>query len=482
MASYRSEANSARAAAGSSHAPGTHTRSTSSYAAPASSNAVTAPSASFCVICSLNRLATTAKRRPWAAISPENSATLRGEQVAELRSLRLEIRSVFLRCRRLYSDAIHDTQAISLESDHFARVVRQHANGFQSQIQENLRSNAIVPQIGLETELLVGLDGIRALVLEGIRLEFVEKANAATLLIEVDQHPASRLRDHLHCAIQLPTAVAALRVKDVPGEALRVHPDQHILASSNITEDQRDVLMLIDIVAIPDDAPGSVLQWQPRLGNPMHEPLGAQSIRHQGRHGDERDAVGRRELFEVLPLGHRAIDVHDFANHPGGIESGESCEVHRGLGMSHALQHTTSPRAELVDMPGADQITRHAPRIHRHPNGRGAITRADAGRHAIARGGVNRRRERRAHGLGIHFGLWRKSQVLDALWRQRQANQTAGVEQQEIDHLRRDLFGRADEIALVLAILVIGDQHELAGANVRDRLLDRCKAHDRLPV
>jgi len=54
-------------------------------------------------------------------------------------------------------------------------------------------------------------------------------------------------------------------------------------------------------------------------------------------------------------------------------------------------------------MPGTNQIARHAPRIHRDPNGRGAVARADAGRHAIARGGVNRRRERRAHGLGANI-------------------------------------------------------------------------------
>src|SRR5687768_1414457 len=73
-ASYRSVVSNLRAAAGSSHAPGTHTRSTLSGAAPCRLSASIAPSTSLSVIGSLNRLAMTANRRPDAAGVPLYSA------------------------------------------------------------------------------------------------------------------------------------------------------------------------------------------------------------------------------------------------------------------------------------------------------------------------------------------------------------------------------------------------------------------------
>ena len=42
----------------------------------------------------------------------------------------------------------------------------------------------------------------------------------------------------------------------------------------------------------------------------------------------------------------------------------------------------------------------------------------------------------------------------------------------EIDRLGRDAVGGDGEVALVLAVLVVDDDHELAGADVGDRLLD----------
>jgi hypothetical protein len=46
------------------------------------------------------------------------------------------------------------------------------------------------------------------------------------------------------------------------------------------------------------------------------------------------------------------------------------------------------------------------------------------------------------------------------------------MQRHEIDHLGRDQLGRADEIALVLAVLVIGHDDDLAVAQVLDGLLD----------
>ena len=49
--------------------------------------------------------------------------------------------------------------------------------------------------------------------------------------------------------------------------------------------------------------------------------------------------------------------------------------------------------------------------------------------------------------------------------------------QEERDLLRRDELGRHDEVALVLTVLVVDDDHDLAAADRRDRILDLGESH-----
>ena len=62
-------------------------------------------------------------------------------------------------------------------------------------------------------------------------------------------------------------------------------------------------------------------------------------------------------------------------------------------------------------------------------------------------------------------------------WSQRspvsgQADEASAVERHEVDHLGRDQLGRADKIALVLTVLVIGHDDDFPVAQVLDRLFD----------
>ena len=61
---------------------------------------------------------------------------------------------------------------------------------------------------------------------------------------------------------------------------------------------------------------------------------------------------------------------------------------------------------------------------------------------------------------------------------ERQADEAAAVLGHEVDGLGRDLLGGHDEVALVLAILVVDEDDHLAGADVVDRALDpRDRSH-----
>ena len=87
---------------------------------------------------------------------------LRREQMSELVALRAQILGVLV-VRRLHDRyTLVDAQTVALEADHLARIVRDRPNGLEAEVEQDLRADAVVPQIGLEAELLVRLDGVGA--------------------------------------------------------------------------------------------------------------------------------------------------------------------------------------------------------------------------------------------------------------------------------------------------------------------------------
>ena len=69
----------------------------------------------------------------------------------------------------------------------------------------------------------------------------------------------------------------------------------------------------------------------------------------------------------------------------------------------------------------------------------------------------------------------RDLQRVEPLRRHRQADQAAAVRHHEVDDVRRDLLGRNRQVAFVLPILVVDDDHEPAVANGGDRRLRRAR-------
>ena len=67
----------------------------------------------------------------------------------------------------------------------------------------------------------------------------------------------------------------------------------------------------------------------------------------------------------------------------------------------------------------------------------------------------------------------RQAELADALLGERQADQAAPVLGHEVDRRGRHLLGRHAQIALVLAVLVVHQDHHLAGLDVGDGVLDR---------
>src|SRR5690348_912394 len=136
-------------------------------------------------MCSLKRDTSTAKRRPSPSGLPVNSAIRSGgEQVPELVALRAQVAGVLGVLRLDDGYALLDAQPVALEADHLARIVGDRSDGLQPEVEQDLRADAVVAQVGGEAELLVGLHRVRSTILQLVRLELVEEADPPPFLVE----------------------------------------------------------------------------------------------------------------------------------------------------------------------------------------------------------------------------------------------------------------------------------------------------------
>jgi hypothetical protein len=220
-----------------------------------------------------------------------------------------------------------------------------------------------------------------------------------------------------------------------------------------------------------------VPRGQVRLGDAAHESLVPQSMRDDLRDRDERDVVLAREHLEIGAARHRAVRVHDLADHADRWQSSEAREVHRGLRLTDAAQHAARHRAQRKDVPGTHQVGGTRGFVHEQADRCRTIRRADARRHTEARMTVYRDGERGALRFRVLLGHRREVERVRALVLERDADQPAAVRRHEIDHLGRDRRRRTDEVALVLAILVVRDDHQPARADLLDRALNRVECH-----
>src|SRR5579884_40907 len=243
-ASTLPEAASAFAATGISKLPGTQATVMRPSSAPCRRSASSAPSSRERVTTSFHRLITMPNARPSAVSLPSSVLAgiglpfpggqsgqfaarqrfpfpcqiLRAEYVPHLLSFRLEIFAVIRIGRNAQRDPLDDLQPVAFQSRDLHGVVGHKPDLLETQIDHDLRADAIIPQIGLKAEHLVGLHGIGALLLQLIGAQLIDQADAAPLLLQIDQHAAPLIGDHLQRQVQLAAAVALERVEQIASD------------------------------------------------------------------------------------------------------------------------------------------------------------------------------------------------------------------------------------------------------------------------
>lgn len=110
-------------------------------------------------------------------------------------------------------------KAVSLKAYTLCRIVGDKSHLVHAELAQHLRAAAVVALIGLESEMYVCINGIKAFFLQLIGLNFVHKSYAASFLLHIYQHALAFFLYHLHCLVQLLSAIAAHASEYISGGA-----------------------------------------------------------------------------------------------------------------------------------------------------------------------------------------------------------------------------------------------------------------------
>ena len=186
---------------------------------------------------------------------------------------------------------------------------------------------------------------------------------------------------------------------------------------------------------------------------------------------------------EPLELGHPRhvglLVVDDLAQQPGRVQAGQLAEVDGGLGVAGPLEHAALAGHQRVDVAGAGQVAGPGGRVAQRLHGGAAVVGGDAGGGAVAE--VDGDEERGALALGVLHHHRRQVELGGPLGGDRRAEVARGVVEEERDALRRGELGRHDQVALVLAVLVVDHDEDLAAGERRHGVLDPSEGHVRHP-
>ena len=276
-----------------------------------------------------------------------------------------------------------------------------------------------------------------------------------------------------HGLMQLRTAITTARAEDVTGQALAMHADQHGLLRVDFAADHGNVVCAISQRTVQIKIEVAVIGRHAHTLFALHQFLAAPAVGDEITDGAHLQLVLAAELLQIVEPRHRTIFVEDLANHSRGIESGQAHQINCRLGVARPLQDAAFPRLQGKNVPGLGQVGRTALCSGQHADCLGTVPRTDPGSHTF--GGIDRHRE-----IGpVQFAVVRHHALQTELPRtrhgKRDANETTAVFGHEIDRLGRHFARGHDQIALVLALGIIGHNDHLAGAHVLQDGLDGIK-------
>lgn len=142
------------------------------------------------------------------------------EPVIHPGSFRRQIVLIIWRLASGETNSLLYRNAETMQGPDLLRVVRQEPDSGRSEIVQHRGCARIVPSIDRKAELDIGIDRIKAAILQGIGSDLVRKTDAATLLrAEIDQYAVIACGNDRERGIKLMPAVAPEGAQGVPRRA-----------------------------------------------------------------------------------------------------------------------------------------------------------------------------------------------------------------------------------------------------------------------
>ena len=239
-----------------------------------------------------------------------------------------------------------------------------------------------------------------------------------------------------------------------------VQPRRHVPAVADVAIDEGHVVDAVERrdIGIALERPdfGGDLEF----GDPLHQLVAVLPVGDQFGDRDLHQFVLLREGGDVRPAHHGAVVFHQLGQNAHRRQTGEPAKIDAGFGMARAHQHAAFARHQREHVAGAHEIGGAAVVVGERAHGVAALLRRNAGGEAVAH--VDRDGEGGAE-RGVVFRHHRiEMQAARMLGAERRANDAGRIADDERHLFRRAERGGDEQVALVLAVVVVGDHHDLA--------------------
>ena len=175
--------------------------------------------------------------------------------------------------------------------------------------------------------------------LQLVGLELVEQADAAAFLGDVEQHAPALLSIIASADSSCSPQSQRSEPKTSPVRHSECTRTSTSARAVDVAHDERDVVLAVDELAVADGLEVAEAGRQLRRRDALDELLVAAAVGDEVGDGDDLQVVALAVLDEVADARHRAVVVHDLADHAGRVQAGEAGEVDGGLGLAGALEH-----------------------------------------------------------------------------------------------------------------------------------------------
>ena len=252
-----------------------------------------------------------------------------------------------------------------------------------------------------------------------------------------------------------------------------------VLRASDVAADQSDVFDLVVDVAVADSAELAVPGGYPCLRYPLDVLFVLAPPLDEVGDGDQGQPMLVGEDPQLVGLGHRAFVLlaDDLADRAGRLQAGHPGQIDRRLGMARAAQDAAGLGTQRHDMARLGEVIGDTRRVGQQSHRGRPVRCRDPGSHAMF--GVD------GDGVGgavlvlVDCVHRQQTQPVADVAVQRNAEVPGGVADHERHQFRRGLLGREDQVALVLAVLVVDDDDGFPRRDVGYRPLDGVQSRHR---